>query len=106
MILLAGALAFAGCGKSNSDEQRAQEIPALMALPKFQHAFPSPTPQQQGDFSEAYRFVRYSQYPKALAALDKLASDPGLTEPQKKAISDLIEAVKQTMAKAPAPPVQ
>ena len=78
----------------------------MTALPKFKQAFPSPTPDQQGDFSKAYRAVRYSQYADALPVLDKLASNPSLTEPQKKAVSDLIDAVKQTLAKAPTPPAQ
>jgi hypothetical protein len=50
--------------------------------------------------------VRYGTYPDALAALDKLASDPSLTEPQKKAVSDLIEGVKQTLAKAATAPAK
>jgi hypothetical protein len=43
--------------------------------------------------------VRYSLLPDALASLEKLASDPSLTEPQKKAVSDMIEGVKTALAK-------
>ena len=75
-------------------------------LPKFQQAFPSPTPEQQGTLAKVLEGTRYGLYPQALAALDKLAADPTLTEPQKKAVSDLIAGIKQTMAKAPAPPPQ
>jgi hypothetical protein len=103
-LLLAGLLAFVGCGKSEKDQ--AQGIPATMDLSKFQQAFPSPTPEQQGNIAKASEGVRYSLYPNALVALDKLAADPALTEPQKKAVSDLIEGIKQTMAKAPAPPAR
>jgi hypothetical protein len=39
-------------------------------------------------------------------ALEKLASDPALTEPQKKAVNDLLHGVKQTMTNAPIPLVQ
>ena len=101
MILLASALAFAGCGKS--DKNAAQRVPATMDPSKLQQAFRSPTPAQQSSLEKVTSGIRYHLYPDTLAALDKLASDPALTEPQKKAISDLVEAIKQTMAKAPAP---
>jgi hypothetical protein len=103
-LLVAGLLAFAGCGKSDQAGDRG--IPATMDVSKFQQAFPSPTPEQRSNIAKATEGVRYGLYTNALAALDKLAGDPALTEPQKKAVSDLIEGIKQTMAKAPAPPAQ
>jgi hypothetical protein len=101
-MLAAGLLAFGGCGKSDQAGDRG--IPAAMDLAKFQQAFPSPTPDQQSDIAKTSEGVRYGLYPNALAALDKLAGDPALTEPQKKAVNDLIQGIKQTLAKAPAPP--
>ena len=101
-ILVAVVLALVGCGKSDSGGDRG--IPSAMDLPKLQQAFPSPTPEQQANLAKVSEGVRYGLYPNALAALDKLAADPALTEPQKKAVADLIEGIKQTMAKAPAPP--
>jgi hypothetical protein len=103
-LLLLGLLAFVGCGRSDKDQ--AQGIPAAMDISKFQQAFPSPTPEQQANIAKASEGVRYGLYPNALAALDKLAADPALTEPQKKAVSELVEGIKQTMAKAPAPPAK
>jgi len=103
-LLLAGLLAFVGCGKS--EKNQAQGIPAMMDLSKFQQAFPSPTPAQQSHIAKASEGVRYGLYTNALSALDKLAADPALSEPQKKAVSDLIEGIKHTMAKASAPPAQ
>jgi hypothetical protein len=38
-------------------------------------------------------------YPKAVEELDKLAAMPGLTDAQKKATADLLEQVKQVIAK-------
>jgi hypothetical protein len=102
-VLLAGAFALAGCGKS--DQGRPQALPPAIDMPKFQQAFSSPTPAQQSTLEKVNEGVRYGMYPDALAALDKLASDPALTEPQKKAVSDLIQGIKQAMAspsKAPA----
>ena len=106
LILLASALALAGCGKPKTLTLTLPPGSPVMELPKLNEAFVSPTPAQQPIVSEAYRSVRYSLYPQALAALDKLASDPTLTEPQKKSVNDLIESIKQAMAKAPAPPAQ
>ena len=103
-ILLAGLLPLAGCGKSKTEAAPTQPDPPVMQLPKLSEAFVSPSSAQQPLVAEAYRSVRYSQYPQALAALDKLASDPSLTEPQKKAVNDLIQSIKQAMAQAPAPP--
>ena len=104
MVLLAGGLALAGCGKPASTQ--VQGTIAAMDIPKFQQAFPSPTPAQQSSIDKVRMGVRYGTYPDALAALDKLASDPSLTEPQKKAVSDLIEGVKQTLAKAATTPAK
>src|ERR1019366_7843277 len=104
MVLLGGMLAFAGCGKT--DKSTAQQAPATMDISKLQQAFPSPTPGQQSTLAKALQGLRYRLYPDALMALDKLASDPSLTEPQKKAVSDMIEGVKQASAKTPDAPAK
>jgi hypothetical protein len=104
VILVACLLALVGCGKSNKGSD--QSDTAGINLPKLQEAFPSPTPEQQSAIAKVFEGTRYGLYPQALAALDKLAADPKLTEPQKKAVNDLIQGIKQTMAKAPAPPAQ
>ncbi len=101
VIILAGALALVGCGKS--DKSAAQGMPQGIDLLKFQQAFPSPTPEQQGSLEKVISGVRYRLYPQALQALEKLATDQTLTEPQKKAVNDLIEGIKQTLSSA-APP--
>ena len=104
MVLLGGMLAFVGCGKS--DKSTAQHIPATMDVAKLQQAFPSPTPGQQSALGKVQQSVRYGLLPDALASLDKLASDPSLTEPQKKAVSDMIEGVKQALAKTVTAPAK
>ena len=103
-VLVAGLLVFAGCGKS--DKNSAQTGTVRMDLPKFQQAFPSPTPQQEANLSKVASGVRYRLYPDALAALDGLSNDPALTEPQKKAVADMIAGVQQAMTNAPAAPGQ
>jgi len=77
-----------------------------MDLPKLQQAFPAATPEQQACLSQAGDGIRYSLYPKAIAALEKLAADATLSEPQKKAVADMMEGIKQAMAQAPAAPAQ
>jgi hypothetical protein len=100
-LLVAGLLGLAGCGKSGDVGDRG--LPPAMDLPKFQQAFPSPTPEQKNNIAKVSEGVRYGLYPNALAALDKLAADPALSEAQKKAVGDLAAGIKQTMTKTPAP---
>ena len=103
-LLVAGLLAGAGCGKS--EKNSAQSIPATMDLAKFSQAFPSPTPEQQSNLAKVREGVRYRLYPRALEALDTLAGDPALTEPQKKAVNEMLQGVKVAMANVPAVPAQ
>lgn len=103
-VLAIGLLAFAGCGKSDKDS--AKTGAAKIDLPKFQQTFPSPTPAQQSCLEKVTSGVRYRLYPQALASLETLASDPAITEPQKKAVADLVEGIKQAMASTPAAPAQ
>ena len=104
ILLLAGLLAFVGCGKAAKDTPR--NAPGMMDLPKFQQAFVSATPDQQASAVAVGSGVRYGLYPDALAALAKLDSDPALTPPQKEAVSNMVEGVKQAIAKAPAAPAR
>lgn len=103
-LALVALLACAGCGKSNKSS--VERIPATMDLAKFSQAFPSPTPEQRINVAKAREGVRYRLYANALEALNGLASDPALTEPQKKAVNDMILGVKQALATAPAAPGQ
>jgi len=101
---MACVLALAGCGKSGNGG--ASSVPAKMDFANFQKAFPAPAPGQLACIREASDGIRHQQYPGALAALEKLASDPALTAPQMKAVNDMIQGVKEAMAKAPAPAPQ
>lgn len=101
-IVVIGLLAFAGCGKSNTTP--AETIPATMNLTKFRQAFPSPTPQQQANVEAVYQNVRYGLYPDALTAIQKLAGDPSLSEPQKQAVSDMVAGIKGAMTNSAARP--
>ena len=72
--------------------------------PKLMQAFqPNPPREIQDALMQISMGIRYSDYMKALAALDQLNSNPSLTPDQKKVVATVIEQVKQVMTKAPAP---
>ena len=99
-LLLIGVLAFTGCGKT--DTAKEPGLPAAMG--RFDQAFATPTPEQQGIIFKMVQSIRYRNYPDALAALDTLSSAAGLNDAQKKAVSDLTQEVKQAQANNPNPP--
>jgi len=103
-IVAAGLLAFVGCGKS--EKAGTQQPSAAMDFTKFRQAFPTPTPEQNQAIAKVSQAIRYRQYPEVFAALEQLSSDASLTDAQKKAVSGLIEGIKQTMANAPVAPAQ
>jgi hypothetical protein len=103
-IVVAGLLAFVGCSKS--EKAGPQQTSAAMDFTKFRQAFPTPTPEQQQVIAKVSQGIRYRLYPDAGAALTQLSGDASLTDAQKKAVSDLIEGIKQAMTNAPAAPAQ
>lgn len=104
MLLLAGVVALAGCGK----EKPAATVMDGVAvdLPKLQEAFATASPELQTSVSEVRMGVRYGDYPRAFTALDKLANAPGLTEPQKQIVAQVAGQVKQMASKSATPPAQ
>jgi hypothetical protein len=104
MFLLGGVLALAGCGK---EKPKAQVIDGVTVdVPKLREAFAAASPDLQTSVSEVAMGLRYDDYPRVYAALAKLDSAPGLTEPQKKIVATVTEEVKQLASKAPAPPAR
>ena len=102
MSLLAGALALVGCGQSEPQAPVQQGV--AIDLPKLREAFANVIPETQSLVSAVASGVRYGEHASALAALDKLAKTPSLTEAQKKIVSEVTEQVKRVASKAPAPP--
>ena len=101
-MLAAALLVTAGCGKaSNSQPSAATQI---MDMGKLQEAFQPPSPDFQSSLTKLRFATRYGQLDTALAELDKLAHSANLTEPQKKAVDEKVEQVKQAIAAAPKPP--
>jgi len=102
MLLFAGVLALIGCGKEQPAAPVVEGV--TVDLPKLQEAFATASGDLQTSVSEVTMGVRYADYPRATAALGKLANAPGLTEPQKKVVGDITEQIKQLASKAPAAP--
>ena len=104
MFLLAGVLALAGCGK----EEKPVALVAdgvTVDLPKLKEAFAAAAPEVQTSVTEVAMGIRYTDYPRCFTALAKLETAPGITEPQKKMVSQVAEQLKQAASKAPiAPP--
>jgi uncharacterized membrane-anchored protein len=105
IVLMAGTLALAGCGKS-SKETPAPRQPGVVDLGPLQQAFPDATPDVKGSLDKLRFSARYGQLEAELVELDKLIAIPNLTEPQKKAVNDVIEQVKAAIQARPAAPAQ
>jgi hypothetical protein len=101
---LAGVLAVAGCGKKQTAPPEQQGT--KLDLPKLQEAFSKATPEAQTLVTQVLGGVRYGQHAQALAALDKLANTPGITDAQKAIVTQVTEQVKQVMSKAAGAPPQ
>lgn len=95
-VLVGGLLVCGGC------KPKAPQVPPQVAtMQSLQQAFASGTPEQQAAIQNAYMGIRYGQYVNTLSALDKLSSDPSITETQKTLINNMIEQLKATMATNP-----
>lgn len=101
LVLLAGLLAVAGCGK---EEPRTPVMGGVKVdLPKLQEAFTTAAPELQTAVSEVAMGVRYGD-PRAFAALDKIVKAPSLTDAQKKIVAEVTEQIKELASKAPTAP--
>jgi hypothetical protein len=107
-IVLGALVALAGCSKPAADAQvPAMEIRGIKVdMPKMQQLFATAAPELQSSASKASMSIRYGQFPEASAELAKLAAMPGLSDAQKKVVSDVTEQVKQLMAPAPSKAAQ
>lgn len=101
-VLAGPLLLVAGCGKSDKTPPPLQMEGVQVDLPKFNAAFEEAPTETKRAATEVGFNLRYNKYEQALMSLDKLSSDTTLTEPQKKAVAELIEQVKKLNGAAPA----
>ena len=101
LILL---VTLAACSKAPSGPQPTEINGVKVDLPKMQMAFANSSPDVMVGATEAMSRIRYGQYPEAVAALEKLSTNPGLNDAQKKAVTEVLEQMKQVVTKAPAAP--
>jgi hypothetical protein len=103
IVLMAGVLALAGCGKSNKQAAQTQHTPGVVDLNGLQQAFPDASPEVHAVLDKVRFSSRYGQHEASLVELDKLSAMPNLTDAQKKAVADVIEQVKAAIQARPAP---
>ena len=104
VLLAAGVGAAAGCKKS----QTVAEIPPPMVVEGINVDFPrlmdsvvvSGSAKAQAAVREVQGFFRYGQYEKAMTSLDKIAKGSSLNEEQKKLATEVVEELRQVVAKA------
>ena len=98
MLVCAGTLALAGCGKQKAPPP-IQQGGVTIDVAKLRASFATSSPDIQASASEVAMGVRYADYPRAFAGLSKLESAPGLTDAQKKIVGEVAEQIKQASSK-------
>lgn len=110
----AGLLLVAGSGCKKNDQPSTapvQQNGVAIESRKLQAALATTTSEEVKKQLTKFSFsLRYRNYVDAMVALDKISSDPSLTEPQKKMVADVIDQVKKANeakeAGGAAPPAQ
>jgi hypothetical protein len=78
--------------------------PLVINATDFRPAFATASPEIKAQVDQVMMSIQSSVYNEALKGLAKLAANPALTEPQRKAVSDLTDHVKRKMAALSGPP--
>ena len=113
-IALAGlvALVGAGCKKEATPQSKMPTFNNVQVdLPKLRTTFDNPGPDVAKALTRVNYTIRYGRYLDTLTALDSIKGMPGVTDPQKQVIDEVMGQVKQAAqnqeaAKAAAPPAQ
>jgi hypothetical protein len=102
LIIAAGAWVCAdGCKRNEKPSEWSTVGSVRVSMPELQQALQNAkAPEIQSCLNEAALGLRYGQYPKVVAALEKLAGNPELTPQQQKLTAEVISQVKQLALKA------
>ena len=104
LLIVAALCAFQGCKKEQVTPQPMEIQGVKVELYKLDQAFTNAPLEIAEVKNDAIQNIRYGLHEKAFMALDKLASNPGLTDQQKKAVNEIIDQMKQVVAKSPPAP--
>lgn len=108
LMLAFGMLGLTGCKKKSGTT--GPDLPPMevegvkVELPKLVNALNTANQDAQSSARNVQLAFRYRQFEKALMEMDKLSSDTTLTDDQKKLVAEVLEQVKQVVAKAPPAP--
>ncbi len=105
-ILAAALLAEAGCGEAQKAPQPTIINGVKVDLARFQQAFTTAPADLQTSAFKVTMSIRYRQYAEAVAAVEKIATAPGLTEPQRTVTTNVLQQLKQVLTRAQTAPPQ
>jgi hypothetical protein len=96
-ILLVSLLALSGAGcKKKAESSRPQTLDE--GVIQLRTVLVTAGPEVQSNlYSGVIYGIRYGNFMDALGALDQIASNPSLTDPQKKTVSNVIDLLKQAI---------
>jgi hypothetical protein len=98
-VLLGGLLCFSasGCKKQNSFTGTPKNVEE--ASLQLRMSLDNASPEVKNIFyDKVENGVRYGKYPDAIAALDQLVAQPGVTDKQKKLATQLSDMLKSKLA--------
>ena len=100
-------MALSGCKKAEAPPPppgTVQMFGVRVEMPKLDREFQNASPEIQAAVNRIKMSYRAGRFARMLTELDELSNNPDLGESQKKLAGDLIEEIKQVMAKMPGPP--
>ncbi len=103
-LLAVALLGLTACNRAPKEPPAPQVQGVTVDTPKLTATLQTnQAPSVQEQLNQFLFGLRYGDYVKAGMALDKLSSDPAVTEDQKKVVNQVMEQVKQVINNAPKP---
>ena len=101
-FMAACLVVLSGCGNKQPQPlaSAALDISGVQVdMPKLKAAVAT-NPQLQAAVNAAALQIRYGKHLEAMQSVSKLAANPALSDAQKKIVTDVVEQLKQVVAKA------